>query len=79
MSAPHKNAVAAQSQGTRNGGMANITSPVAMPSGGITIFFVETAVRVSRTRQNITAIAPAMELTIDRILGIEKAMLAVAK
>ena len=50
-----------------------------MPSGGITIFFVETAVRVSRTRQNITAIAPAMELTIERIRGTEKAMLAGAK
>jgi hypothetical protein len=40
-------------------------NPVAIPSGGIMIFLAETAVRDSRTRQIITAIAPTIEVTSD--------------
>jgi hypothetical protein len=40
-------------------------NPVAMPIGGMMIFFAETAVRDSLTRQIITAIAPTIELISD--------------
>jgi hypothetical protein len=43
----------------------NIENPVAIPKGGMMIFFAETAVRDSLTRQTMTAIAPTIELTSD--------------
>jgi len=55
----------AQLHGTRNPGTTNIAKPVAIPSGGMTIFLAVTAVRDSLTRQIITAIAPAIELISD--------------
>jgi len=55
----------AQVHGTRNAGTINIPSPVAIPKGGMIIFLAVTAVRDSRTRQIITAIAPATEVISD--------------
>jgi hypothetical protein len=43
-------------------------NPVAIPNGGMTIFFAETAVRDSRTRQIMTAIAPAIEVISETTL-----------
>ena len=48
----------------------NIENPVAIPNGGMTIFFVETGVRVSRTRQVMTATAPATEARTAVQLGM---------
>ena len=53
----------AQVHGTRNAGTRNIENPVAIPNGGITIFFSVTAVRPSRMRQASTAQRPARETT----------------
>jgi hypothetical protein len=39
----------------------NMENPVAMPKGGTTIFRIETGLRVSRTRQTMTAARPASE------------------
>ena len=44
----------------------NMQNPVAMPTGGITIFFRVTAVRPSRTRQASTPARPARETTAVR-------------
>jgi hypothetical protein len=44
-------------------------NPVAIPSGGMIIFLAETAVRDSRTRQIITAIAPIIEVISDIIFN----------
>src|ERR1035441_5485570 len=49
----------------RNGGARNMQNPVAMPSGGMTIFLMVTAVRPSCTRQAMTTAAPTTELTTD--------------
>jgi len=45
--APIRNAVAAHAHGTRNAGMMNIEKPVAIPNGGMMIFFNVTARRDS--------------------------------
>jgi inosine-uridine nucleoside N-ribohydrolase len=55
----------AQVHGTRNAGTTNIPNPVAIPKGGMMIFFAVTAVRDSRTRQTMTAIAPMTEVISD--------------
>jgi len=44
--------------------------PVDIPTGGMMIFFGDTGVRPSCTRQNITAMAPATELTSESMCGI---------
>ena len=68
--APTRNAPIAQSNGTRNAGTKNIENPVAIPSGGITIFLSVIAVRPSRTRHASTPHRPISETTAV-IKGVE--------
>jgi hypothetical protein len=49
--------------------MRNIADPVAIPSGGITIFLSESALRASRTRHVSTATKPIAEAAIAEGLG----------
>jgi len=64
-SAPTRNETTAHVQGIRNIGARNMQNPVAIPSGGTTIFRTVTALRPSRTRHTITAANPARDATTD--------------
>src|SRR3954462_9651020 len=55
---PIRNAVRAHVQGTRNAGTMNMQKPVAIPNGGMMIFFTVTAVRPSRMRHANTPSRP---------------------
>jgi len=67
---PTVNASAPHVHGTRNAGRANMQNPVAMPMGGATIFFIDTALRPSRTRQIMMAANPTTEPAIDVPAGM---------
>jgi hypothetical protein len=43
----------------------NMQNPVAMPKGGMTIFFSETALRASRRRQMMTATMPVSAMRME--------------
>src|SRR5579859_2491490 len=59
--APMRKAARPHKKGMRHMGAMNMQKPVAMPMGGMTIFFRVTAVRPSRTRQRRTPHRPARE------------------
>lgn len=65
--APIKNAAAAHAQGTRNAGMMNIENPVAIPMGGMTIFFNVTARRDSCSRHTVTAARPKSDAITEEM------------
>jgi hypothetical protein len=58
MMAPMRKAASAQSQGMRKAGTMNMQKPVAMPIGGMTIFFSVTADWPSLMRQMMITTAP---------------------
>src|SRR5665213_1282337 len=59
------NAASAHVHGTLNAGTRNMQNPVAMPSGGMTIFRTVTAVRPSRMRHANTPKKPSTALATD--------------
>src|SRR5579871_3795760 len=69
MTAPVRKAPNAQIQGMRKAGTRNMENPVAMPIGGITIFFKDTGPRASRMRQVSTAARPINEPKVAPVEG----------
>ena len=66
---PITNATAAHAHGTRNAGTMNMEKPVAIPMGGMMIFFSVTARRDSCSRHTVTAARPKSDAITEEMGG----------